>query len=62
MKESINVKFDDNLDSPKSKQCNIFPDIEIQFTGTEDIASEVLHKESQSNPKEDVTNITTTFE
>ena len=39
-----------------------FADIEVQFTGTEDIASEVSHKESQSTPEVDVINITATSE
>ena len=44
VEESISVRFDDKLGSQKSKQGNFFADIEVQFTGTEDTASEVLHK------------------
>ena len=57
---SISVRFDDKLRSQKSKEDKYFADIEIQFTGTEDIASEVSHKVSQSSPEEDVTNTTAT--
>ena len=50
MEESINVKFDDKLGSQNSKQGKFFEGIEVLLIGTEDTASEVAHKESQSTP------------
>ena len=62
VEESIGVRFGDKLGSQKLKQGKFFADIEVQFTGTEDNASEVYHKESQPIPEEAVTIITVTSE
>ena len=34
VEESISVRFDDKLDSQKSKQNEFLADIEVEFTGT----------------------------
>ena len=44
IEESISVRFDNKLDSQKSKQDKSFADIEVQFTGTEDIVTKVSHR------------------
>ena len=39
VEESISVRFDDKLDSEKSKQNEVFAGIEIEFAGSEDNSS-----------------------
>ena len=48
MKESISVRFDDKLDSQKSKQSELLVGMEVELTGTEDNSSEVLNRDTPS--------------
>ena len=48
VEESISVRFDDKLDSEKSKQNEVFAGMEVEFIGSEDKSSEALNTDIPS--------------
>ena len=48
VEESISVRFDDKLDSQKSKQNEFLAGMEVKLTGTEDKSSEALNRDTPS--------------
>ena len=61
VEESISVRFDDKLNSQKSKQDEFFANIEVEFTGTEDKASDVLNRDAPTTSERNATSNPTPF-
>ena len=55
VEESISVRFNDKLDSQKSKQNEFLADIEVEFTSTEDKASNVLNRDAPTTSERNST-------
>ena len=51
VEESISVRFDDKLDSQKSKQNEFLAGMEVELIGTEDKSSEALNRDTPSTSK-----------
>ena len=63
VEESISVRFDDKLDSEKSKQNEVFAGMEIEFIGSEDKSSEALNTDTPStSERSTASNPTTTVD